>query len=265
MSFLRHAAFGGVSVLGRLTSPWTACAKPWATRLTGVFIFLTAAMLLGQPAPPLAGRPSATARRLDVFVEIRTGDSWAPVDPATVFESGAQLRFRVRANFAGYLYLTNQGTSGETTLIFPRADTGTANRLEAGKEYLVPSNAGAMQVTGPPGYEILYWTISPTSFSPAQSEVQFSSVRPPSGYVPLPPPPAAGTKLHTLIPRCDDGILRARGNCISRPQPTGKPAAPAFGLKSRDLVFVQDVRPAAILQANGQGGPVTFELRIAHQ
>ena len=49
------------------------------------------------------------------------------------------MRFRFKSNFKGYLYVINHSTSGTSTLMFPRQDTGSMNQIEAGKEYVVPA------------------------------------------------------------------------------------------------------------------------------
>lgn len=203
--------------------------------------------------------------RLEISVEQRTGGGWSRVDPATVFESGARLRFRVRANFRGFLYVMNQGTSGNYTLLYPREDTGSDHRLEPGKEMLVPATDGAFTITGPEGYDIVYWMITPAELGGGQR-------RP--GYVPLPPPPPAGTKLSTLRPRCDDTIFKARGDCIDRQAgprkvesieslPSNLKAVPQ--LKARDLVFIRDGAAAVVSTPSGLSGPVVYEFRVAHK
>ena len=149
---------------------------------------------------------SAPPRRMVIHVELRDGKQWKSVDPATIFDSGAQVRFRMKANFAGYLYVMNQGTSGDYSMLFPSEDAGLRNKVQPDVEYIVPVT-GAFRVTGPPGQDTVYWMVTPVELArPAAGE------RP--GYVPLPPPPPVGTKLNTLIPRCDDTVFRARGECV---------------------------------------------------
>src|SRR5262245_16675333 len=126
--------------------------------------------------PALADEP----QRIRVTVERqetagRVAPVWRTVNPATVFNSGERLRFRMSANFAGYLYVMNQGTSGAYDLLFPRSDTGSDNRIEAGKDYLVPASEGWFKVNGPVGQDVVYWLVSPVELTPE--------------YKRLPPPP----------------------------------------------------------------------------
>ena len=203
--------------------------------------------------------------RLEITVEQRSASGWNKVDPATIFESGARLRFRVKSNFRGFLYVMNQGTSGSYTLLFPREDTGSNNRLEPGREIVVPATDGAFSVTGPEGYDIVYWMMTPMAVASGQT-------RP--GYVPLPPPPPAGTKLNTLKPRCDDTIFRARGECIDKEAgphkvsaiealPQNLKAVPE--LKARELVFIRENGASVVSTPPGLSGPVVYEFRVAHK
>jgi hypothetical protein len=205
-------------------------------------------------------------RRMEIQVELRQGALWTRVDPATVFEQDAQIRFRVKASFAGYLYVMNQGTGGAYTLLFPREDTGQANRLDPGREYTVPATDGAFKVAGPPGHDIVYWMVTPIELG--------QSARPPSAYVPLPPPPPPGTKLSTLKPRCDDAVFKARGECLdplAGPRkvsslddlPSNLKDVP--NLRSRELVFIKEKDGAVVSSPANLKGPVVYEFRLSHK
>src|SRR5262245_30148405 len=109
----------------------------------------------------LASQGADDPQRVRLVVERQDGVAWRTVNAATVFASGDHLRFRVSTNFGGYLYVMNQGTSGSYELLFPRSDTGMDNRIEAGKEYVVPASQGWFGVSGPPGQDVIYWLVSP--------------------------------------------------------------------------------------------------------
>jgi hypothetical protein len=207
-------------------------------------------------------------RRLVIQLERKDNSEWRTVDPATIFANGDQVRFRIKSNFAGYLYVMNQGTSAAYTLLFPTDETGRQNRIEPGREYLVPATSGSFRITGPPGQDIVYWMVTPVEIAPPVE----GNPRP--GYVPLPPAPPPGTKMHTLIPRCDDAVLRARGNCIdssagprkvqdSRSLPENLKSVP--GLRSRELVFIRQKDAAVVSSPAGLKGPVVYEFRLAHK
>src|SRR5688572_10000761 len=101
------------------------------------------------------------SNRMEMKLERMDAGAWKIVDPALVFAQGDHVRFRFRTNFDGYLYVMNQGTSGDYAQLFPRADTGEQNRIEAGKEYFVPSKGGSFRIQGPAGHDIVYWLVSP--------------------------------------------------------------------------------------------------------
>jgi hypothetical protein len=200
---------------------------------------------------------------LEITVEVQRNGAWSEVDPATVFEAGEELRFRAKANFPSRLTVTNLGSSGAVALLFPAPETGKENLLEPDRELLLPGNGGAFRISGPPGYDVIYWIASPVSEVGSRG----------SQYVPLAPPPPSSTMRHTLAPRCDDGIFRARGECIDRragsrrlqPEP---PVADNEGrapeMRARDLDLVK--RPAPQPARTGQpAAAVVYELRIAHR
>src|SRR5882762_10254467 len=102
------------------------------------------------------------SQKLEVTVERREGTAWKAVDPGHVFEQNDAVRFRLKATFAGHLDVMNQGTSGAYTMLFPREDTGRDNKMDAGKEYVMPAGPqGAFRISGPAGQDIVYWVISP--------------------------------------------------------------------------------------------------------
>lgn len=207
---------------------------------------------------------SQGASRLEIVLEKKNKEGWQTVDPGTVFLQNDLLRFRVTANFNGYLYVLNHGTSGEYTLLFPRDETGHENRIEASRSTNVPATEGSFRITGPPGHEVVYWLISP---------VELSSDKIQSDYVPLPPPPKQRKTPPTLIPRCDDKMFKARGDCIdvsAGPQnivdeslPDNLATIPA--LAARELTFEREQGTSIVSTAQDSGKPVIFEFRIAHR
>lgn len=191
----------------------------------------------------------------------RSAEGWDQINSATVFSSGDRLRFRVSANFAGYLYVMNRGTSGGYELLFPRSDTGGDNRIEKGRDYVIPAARGWFKVSGPPGQDIVYWLISPVELG--------------REYKPLPPPPAKdSTPPASMTPRCDDSIFKARGECIDnsagvKPVKPGEPLpgnlAAVAGATPRELLFMQDKGGTVLSSPQPLAGPVVYELRLSHR
>ena len=199
-------------------------------------------------------------QRIRVTVERQDAAGWRAVNPATVFAAGDRLRFRVSATFAGYLYVMDQGTSGSYDLLFPRNDTGGDNRIEAAKEYTVPATQGSFRVSGPQGYDVVYWVLSPMDVG--------------RQYKALPPPPSPGSAPASMQPRCDDAIFKARGDCIDASAGV-KGVAPGEKLPenlnglanatSRDLIFTEEQAQTVVSSSTPLSGPIVYELRLAHR
>jgi hypothetical protein len=79
----------------------------------------------------------------------------------------------------------------------------------------------------------------------------------------------------TLIPRCDDAILHARGDCIDStagpklvprdaeiPHNLAQAAGPE---EQRDLLFMRQKNTAVISSPAPLTGPVIYEFRLAHR
>jgi hypothetical protein len=221
-----------------------------------------AALLAGLAAGAFAQpHPAAEGRRMEIMLERLDASAWRTIDPGLVLEQGDRVRFRFRADFDGYLYVMNQSSSGKYEQLFPREETGQDNRISAGKEYHVPATASAFRIAGPAGYEIVYWLVTPARLTDAPPRLS-----PPSAN--RPPKPI------TLIPRCDDTMLRARGECIDNsagpklvPRDDELPAnlAGAAGLIPRDLIFMRQNDTAVISSPAVLTGPVIYEFRLAHK
>ena len=182
--------------------------------------------------------------KLEQFVE----NDWLSVDPAHVFDSGDRVRFVVQANFDGYLYVSNQGTSGKFISLFPSEDAGENNRIEAGKDYVVPQTEGAFRIQGPAGHEIVYWTLTPARVGEPD---------------PLPPDrPAAPQGPVRMDPRCDETIMRARGECVDHSAGMKRDGDET---RSRSLVFLKKEDTSVVAAPQQLAGPVTFEFRLAHR
>jgi uncharacterized protein DUF4384 len=224
-----------------------------------------AALLLFAWIPVLTAQTSAPrTHRMEITLERLEGQTWTEVDPGFVFASGDRLRFRFTANFEGYLYVMNQGTSGSYELLFPREETGADNRIEQDTEYQIPATDAWFRIAGPPGHDIVYWLITPVRLGEGQGVP----------YRPLPPPPPLPVPSERLRPRCDDSIMRARGVCVdSSAGPRNVPSdselpenlAKVPRLRSRELIIMKKGKEASVSAPASEDGPVFYEFRIAHK
>jgi hypothetical protein len=202
------------------------------------------------------------AHRMEIMLERLDGDAWHTIDPGLVLAQGDRVRFKFRTNFNGYLYVMNQSTSGKYEQLFPRDETGQDNRLAADREYQVPATSTAFRIAGPAGHEIVYWLVSPARLTEGTPQNQ-------------PPPPPRKAAPPILIPRCDDAILRARGDCIDSSAgpklvprdadiPTNLAEVAGHG-GQRDLLFMRQKNTAVISSPVPLTGPVIYEFRLAHR
>lgn len=201
--------------------------------------------------------------RMEIMVERRDAGAWRLVDPNLVFAQNDRVRFRFRTNFEGWLYVMNHSTSGKYEQLFPHQETGQDNRVRAGREYVVPATQAAFRIAGPPGHEILYWMITPARLLGKGIE-----------YRPLPPPPPADKQNpKNMTPRCDDALLRARGDCIDtsagpRLVARGAPLPDnlaAIQQDPRDLVIMRQKNTAVVASPVPLAGPVIYEFHLAHK
>ena len=122
------------------------------------------------------------------------------------------------------------------------------NRIEAEMSYLVPETEGAFRIAGPAGHEVVYWTITPAKVGEPDP-------------LPPPPPPGKPERAARLEPRCDEAILRARGDCVDH-----SAGIQTTREQARGLVFLKDEDQASVVAAPPElTGPVTFEFRLAHR
>jgi Domain of unknown function (DUF4384) len=198
--------------------------------------------------------------RMEIMLDRLESDSWRAVDPGLVLERSDRVRFRFRTNFDGYLYVLNQSTSGKYEQLFPRQETGHDNRIEAGQEYQVPATSSVFRIAGPAGHEIVYWLVSPAPLGD-------QAWQPATPSTSRPPRPA-------LSPRCDDAILRARGDCIDNgaglkliPRDAQLPQnlAGAASQTPEDLLVLRQKDASVVSSPAPLAGPVVYEFRLAHR
>jgi len=224
------------------------------------WILLAAAALLGAQSRVM----TQGAHRMEITLErMDANGSWRSVDPALVLSQDDRVRFRFRTNFKGYLYVTNQASSGAYEQLFPSIEAGRDNRIEGNKEYQVPAGQNRFRISGPPGYEIVYWLVSPVRLSESEP-----------GFRPLPPDYRSAKPLQ-LIPRCDDTVLKARGDCLDSSAgpkliPRGDQMTPRELLEqsqqgSGDLMVMKQQNKSVIASTEPLSGPVIYQFRVAHK
>ncbi|WP_215601614.1 DUF4384 domain-containing protein [Paracidobacterium acidisoli] len=202
---------------------------------------------------------------MGIVVEQQAGNKVEVKNPQHIFHAGDLVRFRFRSSFDGYLYVMDQSTSGKYLLLFPVQEVQNANRVEQNKEYLIPATNGSwFRVDDPPGYETVYFLISPVPMEKA-------AVSPPHPLPAEPPPPSAPA---ALLPRCDDSVFRARGECVDvlagprsvspdETLPSQLPITP--GATPRDITVINKPAATVVAPKDGAMGPLIYQFRLAHR
>jgi hypothetical protein len=98
--------------------------------------------------------------RYSILRNSAEGD-YREVAPDTVFHSGDRIRVAVEVNDPGYLYIAMKGASGTWRVLFPTADIdGGNNRVESGRQFVIPSAPGRFAFDQQPGEERIFIVLS---------------------------------------------------------------------------------------------------------
>ena len=214
----------------------------------------------------MAQQPVAVeqAQTMQIVLEQKVGKTIRVVNPQHVFKTGDLVRFRFRSSFDGFLYVTDQASSGKYLTLFPSSGSGADNRLVHGREYLIPATAAWFRIDKPAGYETVFFVVTPTRLGDK------STAPPPPPF--LAPPPAQPLP-EDMLPRCDDGIFRARGECIDDNAGPGALTAPAQPsgstdpngkLTPREIVVIRKPESSVVAPATDGDAPIIYQFRIAH-
>ena len=77
-----------------------------------------------------------------------------------------------------------------------------------------------------------------------------------------------------MLPRCDDGIFRARGECIDANagasavapgEHSPQPADPGASLTPREIVVIRKPDSSVVAPATDGDAPILYQFRIAHR
>jgi len=235
-----------------------------------IFIAILAAQVAPHAQIAVHADAKPATELMEIVLEKKSGDVVQTMDAGHVFKTGDILRFRLRPAFDGFLYVTDLGTSGKSSLLFPSQETGSDNRIDHSREYVVPATPdGWFEVSGPVGYETIYFVMSPVAL--AGAAVPNAAPNPNQGIPQGTPPP-------TMHPRCNDEIFKSRGECVDGtagprrvdPHATLPPTvrdlfgdAPP-GNSSRDLDFTKKSSTSVVTSASPISGPVVYEFLLAH-
>jgi hypothetical protein len=232
--------------------------------------FKRCALLLALPTLLLAGsaryassQNANSAGLISIRLEQKHGDETKTVPQNTVFHTGDVLRFRLTSRIAGYLYVVDKGTSGETTTLFPVSNgTSSQNRIEPDQTMVVPAMGdGWFEVSGPSGFDTIYLLVSSSPILIPLASVPETKETPQNA---IPP---------NLLPRCNDEVFKARGECIDAsagvaPLPPGAPVPreliPFAKSAARDIILTDDGDGVTVKAAPSAKLPLIYTFRLAH-
>ncbi|MES2390170.1 MAG: DUF4384 domain-containing protein [Acidobacteriota bacterium] len=219
---------------------------------------LALALIAPQTAPP--AKPAPVRAAVKIELEKKSADGKVnPIASDHVFTTGDQIRLRITSDFDGFLYVMVQGSSGSFRTAFPAPDAGNDNHVTRGQAILIPSNGDWFEVDGPPGFDTLYFLLSP------------EPIVTPSANAFVAPGP-----ISSLKPRCNDTIFRARGECtdanagpaaLPKDAPLPAPLQPIAGAASRDITVVKKKDSVTVGASTSKvtTGPVVYTFRLAHR
>jgi hypothetical protein len=200
------------------------------------------------------------AIQMRIVLEQQTGSAVRVVSPQHVFKTGDLVRFRVLSSSDGFLYVSNRAASGKYSELFPGKGADSDNKLEHGREYRIPAARRSwFRIEKPPGYETIFFTFTDSPLR--KSEPGLPTIA--SGE-PLPQ-----TRPAELIPRCDDALFRARGECLDvNAGPSAVTPGTLAGsdtLMPRDVTIVPGPDVSVVTPATPGDAPIIYEFRIAHR
>jgi hypothetical protein len=221
------------------------------------------ALLSMGPAQCIQSQSTGSTGLISIRLEQKNGEESKTVPQNTVFRNGNILRFRLTSRIAGYLYVVDKGTTGETTTLFPvLTGMGTQNRIEPDQTMVVPAvGDGWFEVSGPSGFDTIYLLVSSTPISIPPAAVPEKQESPQNT---LPP---------NLLPRCNDEIFKARGECIdssagAAPLPPDAPVprelVPFAKSAARDIILTDDGDGVTVKPAPFAKLPLIYTFRLAH-
>ncbi|MEZ5356714.1 MAG: DUF4384 domain-containing protein [Bryobacteraceae bacterium] len=209
---------------------------------------LAAAMVLSAPLT------AADRKGVEVVLERSAQpNAWKPVDPRTVLDNGDHIRFRFATATPGWLYVYVTGSSGSSAWLLPGEAKEIGYRVEAGAEYRIPAAPESLTVSGPEGYDVVYWILSPR---PLAAEAVF----PGPSKAPRTLRPMCRERLSPSDPCLDD---RA-GPSLASAAPDAKQPRPS-GLRARELTIDRENAITRIEPVDRILGLIVYEFRIAHR
>jgi Domain of unknown function (DUF4384) len=213
---------------------------------------------LAKPAAAVPDKAPGLPSGLKISLERRLPDGKVQaVASDHVFEPGDVVHFRVTSDFDGFLYVMDQGTSGHYATVFPSSDAGADNRVRQGQMFSIPTGETSwFEISGPAGFDIVYFLLSPAALA-TPTAASFAQPAPPS----------------SLMPRCNDAVFKARGECtdinagpapLPKTAPLPPPIEPMAPFASRDIKVVKKQDGVTVASTGNTTTPLIYTFKLAH-
>lgn len=204
-----------------------------------------------SPAPasahvnkPAAGRPGVKVR-----VELDRGGRARWVSTKTSFRAGDKVRFHFAMNFAGYVAILNEGSSGKRSLLFPYE--GVSNRVGRTADYTVPQGEAWFEFDDTPGMEQLTFIMSKREI-PEVTQITTPATHAAPASAPVAAPASVPAE-EAPAPLTEEQEILAALNSRSLTQ-------------GRDLKLVEDNADGYVLATDeALAKPVGFTLKLTHR
>lgn len=203
------------------------------------------------PTAATTGKPGVRVR-----IELDRGGRVRWVAPKTTFQAGDRVRFHFNMNFAGYVVIINQGSSGRRSLLFPYE--GVSNHVGRTADYTVPQGEAWFEFDQTAGEEQLTFIMSKREIQEVTQVTTTSGAQPSTHTAnPSPPPPASNG-------------ASAQAHAAATPQTEEQEILAALNSRSlaggRDLKMVEENGESYVLATNDAlAKPVGFKLTLKHR
>jgi len=109
----------------------------------------------------------------DIRLLQRTGAREASVPLQTVFKRGDSVRWTIRPEQAGYLYIIFKGSSGRVSIFYPNpGESGSYDAVQKGETILFPQRGASLKFDGNAGRETYYFVFVMRKGEPLLAELE---------------------------------------------------------------------------------------------
>jgi hypothetical protein len=180
---------------------------------------------------------------IKVSLERLENNRWSTVSPKLVLSGGDRIRLRFSSATPGNLYVWNVDSAGHSERLLKDA-------IERHQTYFIPPGEAHFTIDGPPGFDVVHFILTPSPLTDSQQQSTDDQLR--------------AAKPGTLIPRCRDSLLRARGLCTD--DRAGASAGSKLGdLRPRQLRIEQNGDETRIRPSGSAADPIVYLFRVAHK